>query len=187
MLQIASQNLNTPIREQNAQTIPAIVHAALAKAELAAPAQVQGTFIAAGHTFDALAAVSKVLRTAAKSGLLVDPYADEKVVTDYVGLAPENALVKILATAKSKDTLKSAADRWNKQNGQTRPLQVRIAPARDLHDRLVVIDEATAWVVGQSFNKLAERAHTSLVRMNKEAGDLKIAAVVDIWAAATPL
>jgi len=85
-LQIASQNLNTTIREQNAQTIAAIVHAALAKAELAAPAQVQGTFIAAGHTFDALAAVSKVVRTAATSVLLVDPYSDEKVVTDYVGL-----------------------------------------------------------------------------------------------------
>jgi hypothetical protein len=89
-LQVASQNLNTAIRAQNAQTIAAIVHTALAKAELAAPAQVQGTFIAAGHTFDALAAVGKVARGAATSVLLVDPYSDERMVTDYVGIAPES-------------------------------------------------------------------------------------------------
>jgi hypothetical protein len=186
-LQVASQNLNAAIRTQNVQTIQAIVYSALAKAELDAPVQTQGTFIAAGHTFDAIAAVSKVVRTAAKNVLLIDPYSDEKVVTDYVGLAPENVLVKILSTGRYKDALKAIADRWNRQNGTIRPLQVRIAPARDLHDRLVVVDETTAWVLGQSFNKLAERAHTSLVRMNKDAGDLKIAAFADIWASATPL
>jgi hypothetical protein len=49
-LQVASQNLNTQLRDQNAQTISAIVYAALATAELAAPAPVRGTFITAGHT-----------------------------------------------------------------------------------------------------------------------------------------
>jgi hypothetical protein len=187
-LQVASQNLNTAIRAQNAQTIAAIVHTALAKAELAAPAQVQGTFIAAGHTFDALAAVGKVARGAATSVLLVDPYSDERMVTDYVGLAPESVLVKILAeTGKHKPTLKPAADRWKQQFGQARPLEVRLAPSGTLHDRLVIVDGNQAWVLGQSFNKLAERAHTSLVRMNKEAGDLKIAAYGSIWQSATPL
>ena len=88
-LTVASQNLNTSNREQTAQTIKAVVYTALAKVELDAPAQIQGTFIAAGHTFDAFAAVSKVVRTATTNILLVDPYADERVVIDYVGLAPE--------------------------------------------------------------------------------------------------
>ena len=44
--------------------IAAIVYGALAKAEFAAPAAVQGTFIAADHFFTAFAAVGKVLKTA---------------------------------------------------------------------------------------------------------------------------
>jgi hypothetical protein len=187
-LQVASQHLkNSLLREENAQTILAIVYTALAKAELAAPIQVQGTFMAAGNTFDAFAGVSNVLRSATSSVMLVDPYSDAIVVTDYVGLAPENVSVKILATGRYRDTLKAAASRWNSQNGTTRPLEVRIAPERDLHDRLIIVDETTAWDLGQSFNKLAERAHTSLVRANKEVGDMKIAAYAAIWASATPI
>ena len=54
-LKTAVQFLAIPdVREFNAQGIAATVHAALAKAELEAPAAVQGSFIAAGHTFDAL-------------------------------------------------------------------------------------------------------------------------------------
>jgi hypothetical protein len=76
-------------RAYNAQAIMAIIYSALAKAELKAPAAVQGTFIPAGHAFDAFAAVGKVLGTAKTDVLMVDPYADEKVLTDYALLAPE--------------------------------------------------------------------------------------------------
>jgi hypothetical protein len=37
----------------------------------------------------------------------------------------------------------------------------------------LVVDGATVWGLGQSFNKLAERAHTSLVRMDAETAGLK--------------
>ena len=61
---VASQSLQGVLREMNAGTILAIAHQALAKAELQAPAELQGAFIAAGHTFDAFAAVGKALGTA---------------------------------------------------------------------------------------------------------------------------
>ncbi len=54
---IASQNLQGATRDTNANTILAIAHQALAKVELRAPAELQGAFIAAGHSFDAFAAV----------------------------------------------------------------------------------------------------------------------------------
>ena len=55
---VASQNLQgaVSLREMHAGTILAIAHQALAKAELNAPAELQGAFIAAGHSFDAFAA-----------------------------------------------------------------------------------------------------------------------------------
>jgi hypothetical protein len=191
-LQVASQNLNTQLRDQNAQTISAIVYAALATAELAAPAPVRGTFITAGHTFDAFAAVSKVFSTAAIKILLVDPYADETVVIDYVGLAPDNVAVQILADDaaynRGKKTLKPAVNHWKAQHGQhAMLLEARLAPSGTLHDRLVIVDDTWAWDLGQSFNKLAVRAHTSLVRSPKDIGDEKIAAYASLWTSATPL
>src|SRR5262249_12074405 len=64
------------LRAMHAQSIAAVLYTALAKAELAAPAPVQGAFIAAGHGFDAFAAVSKVMSTATSDVLMIDPYAD---------------------------------------------------------------------------------------------------------------
>ena len=161
-IKVAGQNLNNPLlREMNAQIIAAIVHSALARAELAAPAGVKGAFIAAGHSFDAFAAVGKVLSMAHSDILIVDPYADEKVLTDFAVQALEGVIVRLLADeADHKPSLYPAARRWSQQFGQSRLLDVRLAAPRTLHDRLILLDSLTAWAVGQSFNKLAERAHT---------------------------
>jgi hypothetical protein len=42
----------------------------------------RGAFIAAGHGFDAFAAVGKALGTATADVFIVDPYADAKLLTD---------------------------------------------------------------------------------------------------------
>ena len=129
-LKVACQNLSIPnLRAMNAQTIASIVYHALAEAELIAPARVQGTFIAAGGTLDAYAAVGRVLGMAKTDVLLVDPYAGWKIVTQYAALAPESAVVRILADAAYyKDPLKPAAERWAQQFGKARAsLEVRLA------------------------------------------------------------
>jgi hypothetical protein len=190
IMSVACQHLpNVHTRATNAQTIATFVHRALAKVELAAPARVRGTFIAAGHTMDAYAAVGRVLGAAKTNVLMVDPYADVKAVTDYAVLAPEAVAVRILADeAYHKNTLKPAAERWAQQFGQTRPpLQVRLTPARTLHDRWIIVDDVDVFVLGQSFNRLAERAYTSIVRTDAETAALKIAASQEMWQKATTL
>jgi hypothetical protein len=188
-MRVACQNLPTVLREINAQTIASFVHQALAQVELIAPARVQGSFIAAGSTLDAYAAVGRVLGMAKTDVLMVDPYADVKAVTQYAVLAPDSVAVRILADAAShKATLKPAAEKWVQQFGQSRaPLEVRLASAKTLHDRLIIVDGIDVWGLGQSFNKLAERAHTSLVRMDPETGALKVAAYSEMWQKATTL
>jgi hypothetical protein len=186
---VASRHLDA-VRSQRAhqaQVIASVVYQALAKAELNAPARVQGTFIAAGDLVGAYAAVGNVLRTAKTDLLIIDAFADEKLVTDYALLAPENVTVRILADAADyKKTLKPAAERWVKQFEQ-RSLAVRLAPARSLHDRLIVIDGVIVWGLGQSFNRLAERAHTSLNKMDAETAGRKISVYAAMWDSATPL
>jgi hypothetical protein len=66
-----------------AQDVTRIIHRALAKAELKAPAAIQGSFIPAGNSFDAMAAIGKVLNQANQEVLIIDPYLDGKVLTDF--------------------------------------------------------------------------------------------------------
>ncbi len=183
---VAAQSLQLA-REMNAQTIAAIIHQALAVAEFRAPASAQGAFIAAGHTLDAFGVVGKAMSEAKSDVLMVDPYADHKALTDYAVLAPDNVSVRLLAKNGRSDLLKPAVDRWRQQWGNARPLAVRLAPANTLHDRLILVDRKTAWMVGQSFNALAERAHTALARLPPEAGAEKIAAYETMWTAAQEL
>jgi hypothetical protein len=116
----ACQGLGGPLQKMNAQIIASIVHQALAMAELDAPARVQGAFIAAGHTLDAYAAVGRVLGSAQSDVLMIDPYADEKAVTEYAVQAPETVTVRLLADETYyKPTLRPAMEKWAQQYGQT--------------------------------------------------------------------
>src|SRR5262249_1208512 len=139
----------------------------LAKLELRLPAGTGGAFIPAGGVHDGYQAVSKAASTAAKHVFFIDPYADDQLISHFLplvrgGLAP----CARRDEQYGKPSLKRAAEGWVPQWKDKRPLEVRIAPARSLHDRLLVIDGDTAYVVGQSFKDLAKRAHSSLVRMD---------------------
>jgi hypothetical protein len=184
---VAAGNLSGELQARNAETIATIVLSMLAKAERDAPPWLHGTFIVADNTLDAFAAVRRVLRTAKADLLLVDPDSDAKTLTDYAVLAPYNVLVGLLAhQADHKKSLESAARRWAQRFGGARPLAVRLAAAGTIHDRLIVVDRATVWALGQPFSTLTRRARTSLVRMPPHAAARTIAAYAAAWKAAQP-
>ncbi len=188
-LKVATQGLDTVLRDQNAQAIAAIVYSALARAEMNAPASAQGAFIAAGDALNAFAAVAKVLARAKNDLMLVDGYADPTILTDYAVTAPEGVQLRILTANKEsrKLALRPAVERWGKQFGADRPIAVRVAPAASLHDRLILVDGAEAWSPGQSFNAMAERSHTSIVKSDPELSAMKVQAYEAMWQNADPL
>jgi hypothetical protein len=182
----AAQSLFTrPLRRIHASTIVSILHRHFAHAELAAPASSAGAFIPAGGAFDAFAQVGKVMGAAKVSLLIVDPYADEKVLTQYALQARKGVVVQILADAKHhKATLNPAAAAWVQQYGAAWRLEVRLAPAKALHDRLLIIDQKEVWSLTQSLNAFAARAPASIVRVNDELAAMKVQAYEPIWKAA---
>jgi hypothetical protein len=182
---VAAQHLDSVLGTQNGTRILALTHQALAKAELAAPDDLQGAFIAAGNTFDAFSSVAKVLSAARADVFIVDPWADAKLVGDYAVLALDNVTIRILCHATYRRSLKQATEHWAGQTKQA--LEVRFSPDGTLHDRTIIIDRTTAYSIGQSFNHLAKRAHTTLVRMPQELGKLEVDACEAMWSAATPL
>lgn len=174
--------LNKPlVRDGAVAEIKNILFRALAHAELGAPSGVQGAFIAAGNPYDAYSAVAKILAECKAGALIVDPYMDQAVF-DFSLLAPEGCRVRLLADAGThKDSLKPALARWIEQHGAARPIELRLAPKRALHDRSILVDGESAWVSTQSFNALAKRSPASLSRLDGDAGQLKIAAYEAIW------
>lgn len=176
------------LRAGKTNMIADIMHRALARAENNAPPSVRGAVIAVGNTLDAYMAVRKVLSTANSDVLFVDPYAGAKVLTDYAVLASEKVAVRLLTNeAEYEESLITAAQRWAQQLERYRELTIRLAAGQTLHDRLILVDSAKVWVLGQSFNTLAKRKHTSLVRMRPEAARRKIAIYGEIWKDAKPL
>lgn len=188
MFNIAAGSLGGVARAQYAHEIMVILNRALAKAELAAPASARGSFLPAGEPFSAINAVAKVLGSAKASALIVDPYADGNLLTEFAVLLPNGVPLQVLADeADHKPALKSVAAAYCQQYGNTRPLEVRLAPAKTLHDRIILIDGREAWSLGQSFNALAKRAPTSLVRADAETAALKVSAYGAMWAVAKSL
>lgn len=175
-------------RRGAAQKIQAILFRILAVAELRAPAAARGAFIPAGNAFDAMVAVGSVLNRATSDILIVDPYMDEKALTDFAVLAPVGIELRLLADERDhKPSFRPAVERWISQYGKERPVQARLASARSLHDRLIAVDGQTTWVLTQSLNAFASRSPASIVRSDAETSALKVAAYDAMWQSATPI
>lgn len=166
-------NLAGPWRRDAAFRLRALLNRALARAEVALPVPGTGTFIAANTPFDALAAVARVVAQAQTDLLFVDPYADDTLLHDFASPASEGVQVRILTDPdpkKHKPSLLPAVKRWRQQFNDARPLEVRFATPRLLHDRAIIVDGTAAWILGQSFNKLADRAPTTLMQAAPDVG-----------------
>lgn len=186
---MAVENLHS-IRDypRHVQEITAILNRTLAQAELRATPAARAAFIPVGEVFAAFATVSRIVAEARSCVMFVDPFADANLLTEFAVLVPEGVAIRILADAAGgKPALPPAITRWVDQYGETRPLEARLAQPRTLHDRLIIIDDQVSWAVGQSFNSLATRAPTSIIRTDAETARLKIDAHRQIWNAATPV
>lgn len=167
-----------------------LLQRALARAELAAPASSSGSFLPVGSAMDAMSAIGKVLKEAQSRLLVVDPYLDHTILTDFAAMAAEGVKIDLLADAfapKTIATLAPAVQRWATQYGAKRPIEARATAPRLLHDRLIIVDDAKVWNVSQSFKDLAGRSPASITVAPAEVTTLKISAFADLWAAGTPL
>ncbi len=178
---ITVNNIGTTFGANAAHEIKAIIYRAFAVAEMNAPAGARGTFIPVGNNFDAFSAISKVLESSKLDVLIIDPYMDESTLTDFAIAAPENVSIRLLTdTADFKPSLEPAAKKWAQQYRSLRPLSIRLAPKKTLHDRAIFIDHTKAWMLTQSLKDFAKRSPAEIVR-NDDSAELKIRAYEDIW------
>ncbi|AOK28905.1 hypothetical protein AQ611_05120 [Burkholderia singularis] len=182
----AGDSLDSVLRQKHAGKIVAVLHRALARAELKVSAATTGAFIPVGESFTAIAKISKIMSATDSNVLIVDPYADEKVLTDYAVLVPEGKRVRVLSDKRTVASgLRPVAQRWAEQYGAGRPVEVRLTARGLLHDRLIVVDDAQVWTLTQSLKDFAARSPATIVRVDAGTASLKVEAYNTIWGEAT--
>lgn len=175
--------LRTTAYDSAMTEIMAILYRTIAKCEVQSPGTA-GSFIPVGNSFDAFTALSKLFESAKSDVIVVDPYMDESALTEFGLAVPEGVTLRLLADQTShKPTLPPASLKWIQQYGKQRPLQVRLASPKTLHDRAIFIDQTAAWTLTQSLKDFAKRSPAEIVRADATAA-LKIAAYEAIWAGA---
>lgn len=183
----AVDNMRTAGWSSGVQQVFQILYRALGHCELHLPAGSAGAFVPVGNSFDAFSALSKIFVAAKVDVMIVDPYMDEAALVEFGLAVPEGVSLRLLAdTNDHKATLRPAAEKWITQYGTSRPLSVRLAPAKSLHDRAIFIDRREAWTLTQSLKDFAKRAPAEIVRADSIAA-LKVDAYEGIWATSSVL
>ncbi|MFD1985901.1 phosphatidylserine/phosphatidylglycerophosphate/cardiolipin synthase family protein [Mesorhizobium newzealandense] len=174
--------------QKTVQNVNMHLYAALAIAEMEAPHSSQGSFVVAGKPFDAMMAVGKVLSAAKSKVRIVDPYMDEKALTEFALLANEGVNIELLGSPMYKTALLPAAQKFIQQYGSNRPLEVRLAGKHELHDRLILVDGSQVYTLSQSLRNFAERSPALISRVDDpDIIVLKIAAYDAFWNGASAI
>ncbi|MNQ61802.1 hypothetical protein D3C85_761230 [compost metagenome] len=169
------------MQRQQRSALMVIAYRALAALERRMPTESAGEFIHPGNVFDAYSAISKVLSSATEDLLIVDPYMDEMILTEYGSSVRPGVVVRLLADQGTyKQSLLPALARWRQQHGETRPTELRLAPPRRLHDRAIFVDCAHAWTLTQSIKDFAKRSPGHISRADAIAHE-KREAYEAIW------
>lgn len=173
----ASNNLGGILHDNSVKTILAALHRAIAKVELQLPAASRGAFVAAGNAFDAITVAAKIFAEARRDILIVDPYLGSRALESYAIQAAEGVAVSLLGAAgRVQAGLEPVARAWIQQYGAKRPLKLRYAPAKFLHDRLVIVDNTSVWDFSQSFEHLAARSPATISKAAPEQASMKLQA-----------
>jgi hypothetical protein len=187
-LGLAMRHLESELTRQAGTTqIKLILFRALARAEMKSPVDARGAFVAAGNSFDALAAIGRILSAATEPMMIIDPYLNETVLIDFAQMLPEGIELRLLGGPRGNDgSLQPALARWKIQFGNRRPIEARVAPAGALHDRAIISDSA-AWSLSQSVKDFAKRSPAMILKVDPELQAMKQAAYAAIWHASTPI
>ena len=112
---------------------------AYASLELLSPISAQGAFIPPGDAFNGYAALVRVVESAERDLLLVDPYIDASLLTELVPTMPEQVSIRCLTSTQSVDSIIAALGKWVATGKQDRrPVEVRTlgVQSRHLVDRI---------------------------------------------------
>lgn len=114
-----------------------------------------------GGVFDYFDKLREIVSIATQDVLFIDPYLDAEFVSRYLPYVQTSAQIRLLTTESKLPSLKPSVDAFSQQHA--RPIHLRISAG--LHDRYVIVDQATCYQSGASFKDGARSAPTVLTQI----------------------
>ena len=183
-LKSATDFLGTSIANQNINKIHGIICRAIADLEL----QVQSSSTKAtgifgpGAVYDFFKELSGLVSAVKTSLFVVDPYMDENIFDAYVSNTSTTVKRRLMFVGNSVN-LKTAASQFITQHGGN--LELRKVPKQTIHDRIIIVDLISCWILGQSIKDAAAKSPTYLAPLSSDLASLKISDYEAIWNSAT--
>ena len=168
-------------REGNLMQLMGILHRALADLQLDTPSKPDQAF-GPGAVYDFFKALKDLLSTATKTVMVVDPYLDDQVFDTYVSGINPTVSVKLLTT-KVGEQFRPALEKFRAQHAQ----EIQARRTKDIHDRVVMMDGNSCWVLGQSINNAAKSQPTYIAPVSADTAGEKIRIYQGIWNDAEPV
>jgi len=114
----------------------------------------------AGMVFEYFNGLSKLIQTARKDILFVDPYLDAEFVERYLPFVATGVTVRLLGRER-QGTLKPAAEAFAKQH----QIALELRAGGKFHDRFLFIDKTQCFLSGASFKDGGAKTPTILVEI----------------------
>jgi len=134
-----------------------------------------GNAYAPGETYRFFADVKAIMNSAESGIVVVDPYFNGEAFDAYLSTASKGLSIRILADRYSKD-VSSYVQKHKAQFGTT----IELRASRELHDRLIFVDDDSAWIMGGSIKDAGKKA-TYLIPLAGEIVSVKKAIYMRIW------
>jgi len=174
--------LNTKIQlfhispESTYRQIIAIITKTIKAMEIKYPGIKIKQVYAAGEAYDFYNDFKSIVLSAQSSVFLIDPYINEEVFDLYINKIPHAIECRVLLN-KINDNLRIIINKLNRSPSR----KIVIKKRKKIHDRVVFVDKARCWILGQSINAAAEKMPTYLVELPSDLIHLKLSFYDEIW------
>lgn len=134
-----------------------------------------GTAYAPGDVYRFFADLKELVNSAFSSILIVDPYFNGEAFDTYLAAVDPKVEIKILADRYSTD-IKQYVEKHQAQFKTA----ISLRQSKELHDRLIFIDDNIAWIMGGSMKDAGKKA-TYLIPLMTELALAKNKIYGEIW------
>lgn len=134
-----------------------------------------GSAYSPGEVYRFFADLKAILNSARREIVIIDPYLNGEAFDAYLTSTNVSVDVHILADKYSSDLLQYTT-RYEQQHGK----HVEVRSSKELHDRLVFVDENECWITGGSIKDAGKKA-TYLIPVASEIAHEKYRIYNKIW------
>ena len=135
-----------------------------------------GSVYDSGEVYTLYSDLKKIIGAASEEILVVDPYFNREAFDDYLSTTTSRKTIKILSDKHAKEVNTHAA-KHIRQYGTN----IEVRRSRELHDRLVFVDDSECWIVGASIKDAAAKSPTYLLPLVPELARAKRKIYFSVW------